>query len=148
MAAGRPEAPDVMSVSQLARQTGVPARRIRYYVSERLLPLPIGRGRASHYTTAHLERLQQIIALRESNLGLEEIRDRLGEVESVSSERETPTAFPVTWQRWEIVPGVEIHAREDLDARTLSTVRVMVGAVRHVLENGELPAVDWSEQDE
>jgi DNA-binding transcriptional MerR regulator len=140
--------PDAITVTQLSERTGVPVRRIRYYVSEGLLPPPVGRGRASYYTSAHLERLQHIIALREVNLSLDEIRERLGDVERVTPSNDVPSPVAHSWRRWEIVPGVEMHARQDLDERTLSTIRVMVGAVRHVLENGEIPADEWSELNE
>lgn len=135
-------APDAMTISQLARRSGIPTRRIRYYVSERLLPPPIGRGRAAYYTERHLARLQQIAAMREVNLSLDEIRRRLGDAEQLSQngEQSMPAAQP--WRRWEIVPGVEMHVREDLDPATLSTVRVLVGAARHVLTNGDWSAVE------
>lgn len=131
--------PDAMTISQLARRSGIPARRIRYYVSERLLPPPIGRGRAAYYTERHLSRLQKIAAMREVNLSLEEIRRRLGTVDQLPAESETSIPAAQSWRRWEIIPGVEMHVREDLDPNTLSTVRVLVGAARHVLING-----DWS----
>lgn len=136
--------PDAMTIVQLAERTGVPTRRIRYYVSEGLLPRPVGRGRASHYTRYHMERLQEIIALRNVNLGLGEIRERLGDAGSVASAPARAEDRSEPWQRWEVIPGVEIHARNDLDEQTLATVQVMVGAVRHVLESGEFPADQWS----
>lgn len=130
--------PDAMTVSQLARRTGIPPRRIRYYVSVRLLPPPVGRGRAAHYTERHLERLQQITALREVNLSLDEIRERLGAAETGVSEHRSSLPNAVAWRRWEVVPGVEMHVREDLDPSTLATVRMLVGAVRHVLSEDDL----------
>jgi DNA-binding transcriptional MerR regulator len=129
--------PDAMTISQLAEQTGVPPRRIRYYVSEGLLPPPNGRGRASHYNRAHLERLQHILALRDVNLSLEEIRERLDGLDDHAPASNGAPARDESWRRWQVVPGVEIHARDDLDERTLETVQVMVGAVRHVLQSGE-----------
>jgi DNA-binding transcriptional MerR regulator len=146
MSASRIETPDAMTASQLAKHTGVPVRRIRFYVSEGLLAPPSGRGRASYYTAAHLERLQQIIALREVNLGLEEIRARLGSPVEPVPEQEMRSHEPANWFRWEIVPGVELHARDDLDDQTLATVRVMVGAVQHVLEQGDAAVDDWSDE--
>ncbi|MEX2426461.1 MAG: helix-turn-helix domain-containing protein [Thermomicrobiaceae bacterium] len=140
--------PDAMTVAQLAERTGVPSRRIRFYVAQELLPPPVGRGRASYYTRHHLDRLQQILALREVNLGLDEIRERLGDVERVTPSPDAGNPVAHSWQRWEIIPGVEMHARDDLDERKLSTIRVMVGAVRHVLENGELSIEEWSGQEE
>jgi DNA-binding transcriptional MerR regulator len=148
MANDQYDVPEAMTASQLAEQTGVSVRRIRYYVSEGLLSPPLGKGRAAHYTVGHLERLQQIIALREGNLGLDEIRVRLGEPENGSSAQNVTEPTTSAWQRWEVMPGVEIHARDDLDEQTLATVRVMVGAVRHVLTQGSLPAGDWVDQDE
>ncbi len=133
------DVPDAITISQLAEKTGVPPRRIRYYVSERLLPPPYGRGRAAYYTQKHLERLQQICALREFNLSLGEIRTRLGESQNGTEHPPQPEPNAQEWRRWEIAPGVEIHARDDLDPETLSKLRVLVGAVRHVLNEN-----DWS----
>jgi DNA-binding transcriptional MerR regulator len=148
MAVDEDTMPDAMSASQLAKRTGVPVRRIRFYVAEGLLPPPHGRGRAAHYTTTHLERLQQIIALRESNLGLDEIKERLGDLETSPTAQNMTEAPGSTWQRWEVMPGVEIHARNDLDEQTLATVRVMVGVVQQVVAQGELPVRNWADQDE
>jgi DNA-binding transcriptional MerR regulator len=131
--------PDAMTIRQLANRTGVPPRRIRYYISERLLAPPIGRGRAAYYTGQHLERVQQIAALRAVNLSLDEIRARLGEASSSPITTAEPVSDAQTWQRWELIPGVELHVREDLEPDTLSTVRTLVGAVRHVLTEN-----DWS----
>jgi hypothetical protein len=33
-----------------------------------------------------------------------------------------------------VAPGVEVHARDDLDQRTLTMIDSMVGALRHMLE--------------
>ena len=132
---------DAMTITQLAEQSGVPPRRIRYYVSERLIPPPVGKGRAAHYTQRHLHRLNQISAFREVNLSLSEIRYRIGEDAPVGgSSREIPGAQ--SWRRWEVVPGVVLHAREDLDATTMSAVRVMVGAIRHVLHDSDRSEFD------
>lgn len=133
-----------MTVSQLAERAGVPPRRVRFYVAQELLPPPVGRGRASYYTARHLERLQQIVALRNVNLSLEEIRERLGEIDNGFMEPEIPSRASQSWHRWEVVPGVELHARDDLDEQTLATVRVMVGAVRQMLEGVESSAEEWS----
>ncbi len=128
---------DAMTISQLAEQTGIPPRRIRYYISEQLLPPPIGKGRASHYTRTHLDRLRQITAFREVNLSLDEIRSRLGQAEPDDRGATTEAdAQPVRWSRYELVPGVEMHVREDLDQVTRDTARSMVDAVRHVLQHG------------
>lgn len=123
-------APDAMTIHQLAQRSGVPARRIRHYVAERLLPPPVGRGRAAHYGKTHLALLAQIQALREVNLSLDEIRQRLGAAPTL----EVPGSAPATtWRRWEIAPGIELHARADLEREAASMVRVLAGVAREML---------------
>src|SRR5690242_9033043 len=97
------DAADVMTIHQLEVASGVPARRIRHFITEGLLPPPHGRGRAAHYSTRHLERLRQIQALRDVNLGLDEIRRRLGEPGDVAI---AVGAAGEMWRRWEIAPGI------------------------------------------
>ncbi|HET7036692.1 MAG TPA: helix-turn-helix domain-containing protein [Thermomicrobiaceae bacterium] len=104
------DAPEIMSIHQLEAASGVPSRRIRHFIAEGLLPPPLGKGRAAHYDRQHLELLRQIEALRAANLGLEEIRLRLaGEPERGGAAPESEA-----WRRWEIAPGIELHARADL----------------------------------
>lgn len=128
---------DVMTVRQLADRLGVPPRRIRYYVQQNLLPPPIGRGRASYYTSEHYRRLQQILTLREVNLSLDEIRERLEEMRPAKAAQVPAVPISRTWRRWQVIPGVELHARDDLDQHTLATVDVMITALRQVLERGD-----------
>lgn len=63
------------SLGQLAERTGVPARTIRYYQSEGLLPRPERQGRGALYGTEHLHRLELIIDLRDRGLTLAAIKD-------------------------------------------------------------------------
>lgn len=123
-------APDAMTIHQLAERSGVPPRRIRFYVASDLLPGPIGRGRAAYYRQAHLTRLQQIQALRAVNLSLEEIRERLGDPEPAFAEETAPES---TWRRWEIAPGVELHARANLDPEIATIARILAGVARGLL---------------
>ena len=67
------------SLTELADAADVSTRTIRYYISEGLLPPPVGAGHASRYTSAHLGRLRQIAALKAQYLPLREIRNRLGD---------------------------------------------------------------------
>lgn len=128
-ATSQPQA-DAMTVHQLAERSGVPARRIRHYVAEGVLPRPIGRGRAAHYRQSHLVRLQQIQALRDHNLGLDEIRRRLGEPSSPST---TGSVRSDTWRRWEIAPGIELQVRDDLGPEDATLARLLVGVARQLL---------------
>ena len=65
------------SIGELAEEAGVSTRTIRYYVSEGLLPPPVGAGPNSRYTDAHLSQLGIIGRLKEQYLPLREIRRRL-----------------------------------------------------------------------
>lgn len=70
-----PSDPEEYGLDELARRSGVPARTIRFYQSERLLAKPAKRGRDAVYTADHLERLRLIGELRDRNLNLGAIRE-------------------------------------------------------------------------
>ncbi|HEU4793953.1 MAG TPA: helix-turn-helix domain-containing protein [Nitrolancea sp.] len=124
------EAPDAMTIRDLATRSGVPARRIRYYVAEGLLAPPIGQGRAAHYGSSHLFRLRKIRELRQANLGLDEIKQRIGEPEAPDVRRSPASQ---TWRRWEILPGVELHTRGDLEPEVAELARLFVSLAREAL---------------
>jgi DNA-binding transcriptional MerR regulator len=67
-----------MQISELAKQSGVPAKTIRYYESIGLLPPP---DRADnnyrYYTTAILDRLRFIASARSLGFALSEIQELL-----------------------------------------------------------------------
>lgn len=127
----RAQSPAAFSIHELAAQSGVPARRIRYYIAEGLLPPPHGRGRAAHYGQEHLERLQQIQMLRSQHLGLDEIKRRLQELEHVVGNGAAGTL----WHHWELRPGVLLLARVDLGERELGRVEALVRIAQQLLAN-------------
>ncbi|MCM8748869.1 helix-turn-helix domain-containing protein [Thermomicrobiaceae bacterium CFH 74404] len=118
-----------MSIHELAARSGVPERRIRYYIAEGLLSPPRGRGRAAHYGPEHLERLAEIQALRSQHLGLEEIRQRL--------QRHTDSARSPAdgslWRHWELKPGVLLIARADLVEPEMQRVEALASMARQLL---------------
>jgi DNA-binding transcriptional MerR regulator len=123
------QAPAAMTIHQLADISGVPVRRIRHYVAEGLLAPPHGRGRAAHYDRVHLDRVRQIQALRDANVGLDQIRRRLGEPRAAAGDVERDFE---TWQRWEIIPGLEIHMRANLEPEAVSLARVLANTARQL----------------
>jgi DNA-binding transcriptional MerR regulator len=67
-----------MQISELVRQSGVPAKTIRYYESIWLLPTPDRTdNNYRHYTTAVLDRLRFIASARSLGFALSDIRDLL-----------------------------------------------------------------------
>jgi DNA-binding transcriptional MerR regulator len=123
--------PDAMTIRQLSTLSGVPARRIRYYVHEGLLAPPLGQGRAAHYGSDHLIRLREVQRLRNLNIGLDEIRRRLGEPGDL---RQPGDPGPQTWRRWEIRPGIELHVRTDLTPDVTDLARFIVNAARQTFD--------------
>lgn len=111
-------------------------RGIRYYVQRNLLPRPLSPGTGPIYTEEHLVRLRAIRALRAQGLPLDEIASRLRKAsndqlralgEGPSGGSPEPAAppdgsgpvgapqpyRPQRWGRIELMPGLEIHVRED-----------------------------------
>ncbi|MBK9181154.1 MAG: MerR family transcriptional regulator [Acidimicrobiales bacterium] len=70
-----PGDPAGLSLTTLADESGLPARTIRYYQSERLLPHPERRGRDAVYREEHVQRLALIAELRDRGLSLGTIRE-------------------------------------------------------------------------
>lgn len=64
------------TAEQLAFKAGVPLRTVRFYVQEKLIDAPLGRGRGSHFTDHHLVQLQQARVLQNAGYSLDEIRER------------------------------------------------------------------------
>jgi DNA-binding transcriptional MerR regulator len=75
------------SLERLSELTDVQERTIRAYIAQGLIPSPVGKGRAAHYTEVHRKRLKVIKQLRDRyGLPLEQIRQYLmtaGENEDV-----------------------------------------------------------------
>jgi DNA-binding transcriptional MerR regulator len=64
------------TAEQLAFKAGVPLRTVRFYVQEKLIDAPLGRGRGSHFNDHHLVQLQQARVLQNAGFSLDQIRER------------------------------------------------------------------------
>jgi DNA-binding transcriptional MerR regulator len=84
-----PDVPDGYGLAELVDRSGLPARTIRWYQSEGLLPKPTKHGRDAVYTDDHLQRLHLIAELRDRGLTLTAIRDLVG--------RERPARTVAEW---------------------------------------------------
>jgi len=66
------------NIDELAYESGVPSRTIRFYNTQGMLPAPIMRGRVAYYTAEHLLVLNLIKELKEQqNLPLDVIKQLL-----------------------------------------------------------------------
>ena len=82
------------SLKELADRTGVSARTIRYYTEQGLLPPPAARGRYAVYTNIHVDRLREIVRLKEAFLPLSTIRERLSGLPDEQTTLPDPPAGP------------------------------------------------------
>ena len=60
----------------LAFRAGIPLRTIRFYLQEKLIDPPLGRGRGAHFTDRHWHQVQQARTLQNGGFSLADIRDR------------------------------------------------------------------------
>ena len=65
------------TVQQLRAAAGVSARTLRHWTKLKLLPKPLGRGRAARYEESHLLRARVIHQLRSAGVSLPHIKGRL-----------------------------------------------------------------------
>jgi DNA-binding transcriptional MerR regulator len=68
---------DEYLIHELASETGIDERTIRYYQQEGLLPKPDAQGKYAYYREDHLLRLKIIQELKKKYLPLKEIRELL-----------------------------------------------------------------------
>jgi DNA-binding transcriptional MerR regulator len=116
--AARPAAlpePFRYTMNDLVAQTGVPARTVRYYIQEGLLPPAHGRGPGATYDAGHLVRLRAIALLRQQHVPLAQINERLANL----TERDLAAMLEIEeepvedlWRRIELLPDLELHVRE------------------------------------
>lgn len=132
--------PHRYGLPDLERETGVPGRTIRFYITQGLMPPALGRGPSATYDLGHLLRLQAIKSLKADHLPLEEIKERLGDL----SDRDLTTLLQVqtrpveeSWRRIVIHPDIELHVRQHGATRNLAleeAVELIVGLSRPVIE--------------
>ncbi|QNN54358.1 MerR family transcriptional regulator [Nocardioides mesophilus] len=56
--------PELSTLDELSRSTGVSVRNIRFYTTRGLLPAPIRRGRSGYYSADHVARLELVRELQ------------------------------------------------------------------------------------
>jgi DNA-binding transcriptional MerR regulator len=122
-----------LSVAELAAQTGVTPRAVRFYVERGVLPPPDFHSRRTRYSRDHVVRLFAIAAMQKEGLDLKAIRARLTKLASADLERYLPSPSPqptatgalpspspspsaseaTRWDRVTLLPGIELHVHAD-----------------------------------
>lgn len=121
-----------LSLAELAEESGVPARTIRYYIARGLLEGPETAGRGASYGERHLERLRQIRELQGKGLTLAEIARRLG---GGGTARELPPSV-ACWQ-YQPAPDVTVLVRADSPPWRLRQVHAALRALAVMLSESE-----------
>lgn len=103
------------TLAELADETGLTARTIRYYIARGLVDGPDVAGRGATYGRRHIDRLREIQRLQAEGHMLAEIAS--SDVEAA----ELPP--PVACQQFEIADGVSVSVRADLPPWRLKQIR-------------------------
>jgi DNA-binding transcriptional MerR regulator len=126
-----------ISLTELAEESGVPARTIRFYIARGLLPGPLQAGRGASYGDAHRKRLEEIKKLQAKGLTLHEIARSLGGETLKSVGAPTPSA----WWQYPIEKDVVVWVRADVGPWRLrevqKTVREMALQLKKTTGKGE-----------
>lgn len=137
-----PPQPHRYTMADLARESGITARTIRYYIAEGLLQPAYGRGPTAVYDADHLLRLRYIQKLKDERLPLQDIRDKLNHL--------TPDDLAVAmkidvqpltemWRRFRLHQDFEILVRDraigDVPATHARAFDLIVEYARTVLED-------------
>ena len=128
-------------LEDLAREAGVSPRTVRYYVQRGLLAPPVFRGKDTMYGALHLLRLRAIRRLQERFLPLDAIQVELERSsddglralidgpETSIAPGPAPPDETVTYRRFVVAPGLEIHVADDADP----TVRALAEELRKLV---------------
>jgi DNA-binding transcriptional MerR regulator len=122
---------DQFTLAELAEQSGIPARTIRFYISRGLLDGPVKAGRGATYTAAHVERLEQIKALQAAGRMLSEIGPMLGTT--------IPNMVaPSAWWQYAVADDVLVWSKADVSPWRMKQVRAAIEEMTNrLMEKGD-----------
>jgi DNA-binding transcriptional MerR regulator len=110
-----------MTLAELAEQSGLPGRTIRFYIARGLLPGPKKAGRGARYEGAHLERLRHIAEWQGRGLSLVEIAHRLAGPGSPP-----PALVPTPWWQYPVAEDVVVSVRGDVAPWRLKQIKTQI----------------------
>ena len=108
-----------ISLSELAKKSGVPERTIRYYISRGLISGPVRGGRGAEYTQEHLAGIQNVRRLQSGGMTLAEIEHRFAH----HAGDRGPAIAPESWSMYRISPDVTVQVRNGLSPWRIKQVR-------------------------
>lgn len=119
------------TLSELADESGIPARTIRFYITRGLVDGPVKAGREAAYTAAHVARLKRIKSLQSEGRMLSEIAALLEDRQPKPAENAPPTA----WWQHPVAPDVFVMARADMSPWRMKQVRAAIQQLTALLES-------------
>jgi len=96
------------TLRELAAESGIPERTIRFYISKGILDPPLRGGRGAAYGPDHLARLKEIRGLQAKGLMLAEIA-RLPEPQASAPDLQAPS----TWENYAVADDVVVWVRAE-----------------------------------
>ena len=120
------------TLAELAADSGVPARTIRYYIARGVLPPPLAGGRGALYGEEHLERLGRIQKLQARGLTLAQIAWKLGE-----EGPERALVEPTAWWNYPIADDVIVLVQSEMRPWRLKQVRSLISQMAAQLRVAE-----------
>ena len=139
-----------LSIGELADAANLSRRAVRFYVQQKLLPTPLGRGRGRHYDRSHLERLRQIADLQSAGHSLDAIRQILdGKPAAMAAPKSQPSDNGVRppkpkpalsaelWTRLRLMDGVELSFDSTKHQPDVQALLALRDAVRDVFQRRE-----------
>jgi DNA-binding transcriptional MerR regulator len=107
----------VLTIDELARETGLTVRNVRSHHARGLLPPPEVRGRTGYYGPEHVERLRLIRRLQDEGLKLEGIKRLLGDsgerLLALKRAAEEPAEQPQVVPASELIERLQLGEGED-----------------------------------
>ena len=97
------------TLRELASETGVPERTIRFYISRGLLDPPLRGGRGASYGPGHLARLREIRRLQAKGMMLVEIAHLTAPAPSAEDDLEPASA----WLHFSLADDVTVSVRAE-----------------------------------
>ena len=139
-----------LSIGELADAANLSRRAVRFYVQQKLLPTPLGRGRGRHYDRSHLDRLKQIAELQSAGHSLDAIRriidgkpvpaspSQSGNGASAARPaRSKPSLSAELWTRLRLMDGVELSFDSTKHQPDVQALLALRDAVRDVFQRRE-----------
>ncbi len=109
------------TLTELAEESGISARTIRFYIARGLLDGPVKAGRGAVYTAEHQARLEKIKQLQADGRMLAEIAHEVGDGAAAEA-----VVSPSPWWQYVIDEDVMVMVRSEASPWRMKQIRAAV----------------------